>query len=276
MNETKSVKALKKQLAAAIAMVCVAAIALGSSTYAWFVTNNKVDATTSTISAQSNAAFMTITNGTSGASTVDTTTVTTEVATKALYPATFGEESGSTKGKFMTGYGTALDDGTLSGTLKLVHNPLDGETTTNDGTIATAVAANYALQQDFNISSKGQNLTALSIEKIQDKAAQTSGLKMPLRVLVTSADGTVWEVYGKNAAGDAYERKLTSAAENAAVDFGTVTAGRDTVLHVYLYYEGGDTTAEANTSVNTKNLQENKLVATNAVTIYFTATPNNQ
>ena len=56
-----SVKALKKQLGAAVAMVCVAAVALGSSTYAWFVTNNKVDATTTNISAQSNAAFMTIT-----------------------------------------------------------------------------------------------------------------------------------------------------------------------------------------------------------------------
>ena len=44
MNETKSVKALKKQLAAAIAMGCVAAVALGSSTYAWFVSNNQVTA----------------------------------------------------------------------------------------------------------------------------------------------------------------------------------------------------------------------------------------
>ena len=271
-----SIKSLKKQLMAAIAMVLVAAVALGSSTYAWFVTNNKVDATTSTISAQSNAAFMTITNGTSGANAVDTTTVTTTVQTKALYPATFGEETGSTKGSFMTGYGAALDDGTLSGELKLVHDPDDAESTTNDGKIATAVAADYALQQDFNISSKGQNLTALSIEKIEDKAAQTSSLKMPLRVLVTNNDGTVWEVYGKNAAGDAYERKLTSADSNAAVNFGTVTAGSDTPLHVYLYYEGGDTMAEANTSVTTKNLQENKLVATNAVTIFFTATPNNQ
>ena len=60
MNETKSVKALKKQLAAAIAMVCVAAVALGSSTYAWFVSNNTVKGTTTNISAQSNAAFMVI------------------------------------------------------------------------------------------------------------------------------------------------------------------------------------------------------------------------
>ena len=55
-----SVKALKKQLGAAVAMVCVAAVALGSSTYAWFVSNNTVKATTSKISAQSNAPFLKI------------------------------------------------------------------------------------------------------------------------------------------------------------------------------------------------------------------------
>lgn len=41
-------------------MVLVAAVALGSNTYAWFVTNNTVKATTSQISAQYNAAFMKI------------------------------------------------------------------------------------------------------------------------------------------------------------------------------------------------------------------------
>ena len=56
MTETKSVKTLKKQLGAAIAMVLVAAVALGSSTYAWFVSNNSVKATTTNISAQSNSA----------------------------------------------------------------------------------------------------------------------------------------------------------------------------------------------------------------------------
>lgn len=38
-------KAIKRQLLAAIAMVLVAAIALGSSTYAWFASNTHVDAT---------------------------------------------------------------------------------------------------------------------------------------------------------------------------------------------------------------------------------------
>lgn len=89
-------KALKKQMGAAIAMVLVAAVALGSATFAWFVTNNKVDATTSTISAQSNAAFMTITNGSAGANAVDTTSVVTKITSPTkLYPATFGEQTGA-------------------------------------------------------------------------------------------------------------------------------------------------------------------------------------
>lgn len=44
-------KALQRQLIAAIAMLLVAAIALGSSTYAWFVNNNKVTASMATVQA---------------------------------------------------------------------------------------------------------------------------------------------------------------------------------------------------------------------------------
>ena len=55
-------------------MVCVAGVALGSSTYAWFVSNNTVDATVSSISAQSNAAFLTI-NNTNAQGTGTSTTV---------------------------------------------------------------------------------------------------------------------------------------------------------------------------------------------------------
>ena len=43
-----------------VAMVCVAAVVLGSSTYAWFVSNNTVKGTTTNISAQSNAPFLKI------------------------------------------------------------------------------------------------------------------------------------------------------------------------------------------------------------------------
>lgn len=69
-------KALKKQLMAAIAMVVVAAIALTSSTYAWFVNNNKVSATTSSIQAATAGANLMIVNGTSAENGKTTAEVT--------------------------------------------------------------------------------------------------------------------------------------------------------------------------------------------------------
>ena len=82
MNESKNVKALKKQLAAAIAMVCVAAVALGSSTYAWFVNNNAVTATDVNLSTTSSVPNLYIT------STGKTTDAATAAATNPvkLYP----------------------------------------------------------------------------------------------------------------------------------------------------------------------------------------------
>lgn len=263
-------KALKKQMGAAIAMVLVAAVALGSATFAWFVTNNKVDATTSTISAQSNAAFMTIANGTTGANTVDTTSVKTEVATKPLYPATYGEQDATKKGTWMTGFGTTLDDGTLSGLLVECKDP---NGTAAAGTTAAALAGDYILQQDYNISSKGQNLTGLQVEKVAVAKDSTSGseLAKALRVLVTNADGTAWVVYGQKADSAEYECKLSSDAGNAAtVSLGDITAKNDTAVHVYLYYEGKDA------KVTTRNLQDNKLTATAKATVFFTATADNK
>ena len=263
-------KALKKQMGAAIAMVLVAAVALGSATFAWFVTNNKVEATTSTISAQSNAAFMTIANGTTGANAVDTTSVETEVATKPLYPATYGEQDATKKGTWMTGFGTTLDNGALSGSLIECKDP---NGTAGAGTTAAALAGDYILQQDYNISSKGQNLTGLQVEKVAVAKDSTSDseLAKALRVLVTNADGTAWVVYGQKTDSAEYECKLSSDAGNAAtVSLGDITAKNDTAVHVYLYYEGKDA------KVTTRNLQDNKLTATAKATVFFTATADNK
>lgn len=254
-----SVKALKKQLGAAVAMVCVAAVALGSSTYAWFVTNNKVDATTTNISAQSNAAFMTITNGPTGANAVDTTHAVTQITGPIeLYPATFGEQAGSTKGTFMTGYGTDLDNATLKGDLKSVGTPDEAD------------GKKFAKKEQFNISSKGQNLNDLKVESVEGSKDATDGqlLKTAFRVLVTNSDASAWVVYGLGNNG--YEIKLSSAADNSAPVLGTVTAGQNTLVNVYVYYEGSDT------NIHTKNLQEDKLDESQSVKINFTATADNQ
>lgn len=252
-------KALKKQMGAAIAMVLVAAVALGSATFAWFVTNNKVDATTTNIAAQSNAAYMTIENGTAGANASDKTSVVTTITGPIkLYPATFGEQSGSTEGAFATGYGKDLDNATLASNLTTV------------GTPDQADEKGYAKKEQFNISSKGQNLSDLKVESVEGSTDAADGqlLKTSFRVLVTNADASAWVVYGLGDNG--YEIKLSSAGNKSKPALGSVTAGEDTLVNVYVFYEGSDT------NIHTKNLQENKLDASQSVKINFTATPDNK
>lgn len=252
-------KALKKQMGAAIAMVLVAAVALGSATFAWFVTNNKVDATTTNIAAQSNAAYMTIENRAAGAKASDKTSVVTTITGPIkLYPATFGEQSGSTEGTFATGYGKDLDNATLASNLTTV------------GTPDQADEKGYAKKEQFNISSKGQNLSDLKVESVEGSTDAADGqlLKTSFRVLVTNADASAWVVYGLGDNG--YEIKLSSAGNKSKPALGSVTAGEDTLVNVYVFYEGSDT------NIHTKNLQENKLDASQSVKINFTATPDNK
>ena len=56
----EQVRKLKKELVAAIISVMITAVALTSATYAWYVANNKVKATTSTISAKTNGFILQI------------------------------------------------------------------------------------------------------------------------------------------------------------------------------------------------------------------------
>lgn len=65
-------KALKKQLGAAIAMVLVAAIALGAATFAWFVNNNAVTATDVNVSTSSAVPNLYITNAGKTSDTMST------------------------------------------------------------------------------------------------------------------------------------------------------------------------------------------------------------
>ena len=83
-------KAIRKQLLAAVAMVLVAAVALGSSTYAWFVTNASVTATgvkaTSTTSSN-----LLISKSPTGADNTFATTVDFGVDLAAFTPVSAGE-----------------------------------------------------------------------------------------------------------------------------------------------------------------------------------------
>lgn len=250
-----TVKSLKKQLAAAIAMVIVAAVALSSSTYAWFVTNNEVKATTSTISAQSNAAFMTITYNATAVG-VDTTEDVATLTSTPLYPATYGETS-TVKGKFQTGNGTGVDDGTLKGALTVIGTA---------GTPDDAVTAEYAVKNIFNISSRGQDLTDLKVDSVAVKTAGNTTLDEALRILIVCGDN--YEVYKADGT------FVHGSAAAAGVLSATVEADADTEVDIYLFYEGGDTT-DGDTVVYTNNLP-NLTTASSSILVTFTATADNK
>lgn len=79
-------KAIRKQLLAAVAMVLVAAVALGSSTYAWFVNNNKVKSELNNISAASASASLYIEYGKHITVPIGKKTTDTATSSKTLVP----------------------------------------------------------------------------------------------------------------------------------------------------------------------------------------------
>lgn len=89
-------------------------------------------------------------------------------------------------------------------------------------------------------------------------------------MLVTNDNGNTWVVYGQKENSTEFEAKLTSADQNAAVTLGDITAGQDTAVHVYLYYEGKDAV------VKTSNLEKNLLTDTAKMTVFFKAKAANK
>ena len=258
MNETKnnSVKALKKQMAAAVAMVCVAAVALGSSTYAWFVSNNTVKATTSKISAQSNAPFLKIDKNaiTEGSTTSISYAEDTDVN---LYPAQVVKNTDN-KPLFKSAYASAS-----TATTELTNSRYDV------GDAAKAVAGEFAIKKSFKIGTadaKAGSFKNLKVAGVELTSKGTDGLEDALSVLAVCGDN--WAVYKKSADGTVlteYKDKVSAAGNNTDGVLADTIAANSSV-DVYVFYDGSET------NVFTDNLD--KLTAIGA-TVTFTATPVN-
>lgn len=254
-------KALKKQMGAAIAMVLVAAVALGSATFAWFVSNNSVKATTSNIAAQSNSAYLVIDKTVT--STSSTGAVTSAVGKKELYPAkTEKGQSGNAVWK------SAYASSAMASTMKP-----GSEFTIGDGTAAKAVDANYAVKNTFYVGTgtydgEFTNLHITGVTVTNPATTENKNLGDALRVLVVC--GEKWEVWsGKGIQlSSSSDSNPLSASNLLATDNAVIKSGEDAQIDVYLYYDGDDTNVYSN------NLENIKTTAgDNGVTITFEATP---
>lgn len=238
-------KALKKQMGAAIAMVLVAAVALGSATFAWFVSNNEVTAKTTGVKAQSNTAFMSIEYKKTAKGSKTTHSVDWTDPAVALYPAEVQSDNAEAPApKFVTAYGTATDNGAKNGADIVV------------GDAAKAVKDKYAVGEadNYNISSAGVDLSNLKIDKVEVTTGADKGLRNAVRVLVVGPDN--WQVWGPKG----MQLEGTTGKALAA----TVAKDVDTPVSVYVYYDGNDT---AVTTANLANILDSV-----GVTISFSAT----
>ena len=239
-------KALKKQMGAAIAMVLVAAVALGSATFAWFVSNNKVEATTSKISAQSNSAFMYIRD--ENASLFPAHWVTTDES------AAGGNYNGKDAASFYTAFGTSADEkGYVMDAKSLKKVTADGKT---DGSTDAAVAGKYAVMNTFFVGSKGANLENLKVEScsIKGEASESAEFDGALRVLVTCGDK--WVLCGPNS--------VLASSGGDSVLTSTVSA-TESEIKMFVFYDGDDA------KIYTNNLEALK-TASKRINVVFTAT----
>lgn len=264
MENTKTVKALKKQLVAAIAMVLVAAVALGSSTYAWFVSNNKVTATTASISAQSNAPFLKIAK--TGETLTDT--AATQVAGTGdkveLYPSQWNHVVDTATYQFESAYASKSSEATMLAGSRFAVGGVDANK-----------RPDYALKQSFDIGTtdeKAGSFKDLKVASVTVNAGENSAnLEGAICVLVKCGDN--WGVYKATADGTALTAygdatKITNnlTGTNKTAIAATIAANDKVTVDVYVFYDGS---AE---KVYTDNLASLKNCG---VTVAFTATPVN-
>lgn len=151
-----STKALKRELAAAIAMLLVAMIALSGSTYAWFASNNKVNAENMSVTAMSDAAFLEITTkggvftGNSMAATASD--IGSKATDAALYPAT------------PYYLDTTASNGSLTFTKLAASGSVDG------------ITWHYTYSDNVDVSAKGTNQTWKTVGATSSHAIEESAL----------------------------------------------------------------------------------------------------
>ena len=266
-------KALKKQLGAAIAMVVVAAIALGSATYAWFVSNNSVKATTVGVSAKSNSAFLLI--NTAATSTSSGTEASVSYSNISLYPAiwdnTFdaaGSVASDSSGKYQ--FESAYASSKASAKEK---DDKSSRFLIGDGDAAKEKS--YATLNTFYVGTGGYDGSFTNLKVKDFTVTDSNNLATAVRVLVT--DGTNWVVVRKSldASGGDDGRAMVESQSLATTGDGAVDSGvfhtdefgktNDVEVKCYVYYDGSDG------SVYTTNLNNIKEAGCK-VTLTFEAT----
>lgn len=256
-------KAIKRQLLAAIAMVLVAAIALGSSTYAWFVQSNTVTAEGMEVQAQAEGGIeITNANKKDWASTAQAAIST---VTK-LYPASTKDTTDWYHAQAAASTAKEAKDGT--------YKKLTLDDTGKGSAEDEFKDKQFYLVNKFYIrATAGTSAKNLVIDSVTvtPTGSNTTNLDKSLRIAVKAGENTyVFAPTSDNLTynvwnGTALALQVSANRGDAKVATGVTTitsAGTDVLI--YIWYEGEDMQHFSN------NLQPN--VDTLSVTVQFSAT----
>ena len=244
-------KAIRKQLLAAVAMVLVAAVALGSSTYAWFAGNNTVEAKGMSVKAQAESGILIKSLDNSKSTFSTTATAGMESAPEALFPTSTidlskwvhatSESKESEQSKQDAGKYTTLEDNALG---------------------------DYVLKRQFAIRAASQSQAIsgvqLAITKVEAKAATSNSpnldkaVRVGVKVSAGGADGSKFYIYAPQNGGFELTAKYATpesgtaptmtqpAAPSGTAD--VMTLANDTIpandsqliVDIYIWFEGED------------------------------------
>lgn len=255
-------KAIKKQLLAAVAMVLVAAVALGSSTYAWFVASGTVTAQGMKVQARAEGGLAIRWAGETSELWATSASAKMETAQKLL-PASTADLAKWTYAKALDASKSDADTKSYADVTKLVYGGESGAFKTND----------YVVMQPFEVRStsesklaKGLYVSGVTVDRAQNKDLDPA-LRVGVRMVSASGDVTAKYIYapieghsdsyswkdasnGNNATdvalepiGDGTNGKSQLASSTTPIPF---DKGQAVKVQVFIWYEGEDATLFSN------------------------------
>lgn len=255
-------KAIKKQLLAAVAMVLVAAVALGSSTYAWFVASGTVTAQGMKVQARAEGGLAIRWAGETSELWATSASAKMETAQKLL-PASTADLAKWTYAKALDASKSDADTKSYADVTKLVYGGESGAFKTND----------YVVMQPFEVRStsesklaKGLYVSGVTVDRAQNKDLDPA-LRVGVRMVSASGDVTAKYIYAPiDGHSDSYSWKDASNGNNATdvalEPIGDGTNGKSQLassttpipfdkgqavkVQVFIWYEGEDATLFSN------------------------------
>ncbi len=265
-----SVKSLKTQLMGAVAMVIVAAVALSSSTYAWFALNSQVTATGMQVQARTEGgieiayADAVATTGEYGISATAGGTSASELVPVSTLDTTAWYRASAKSGASSVALATTYQ--TLTG---IKENAITGQAYGKlGGPVADDTTINYYMVQTFNIRSTSETALAKGLTVDSVSVSGNSGsMSQALRVAVVldggqtliydpvANDATPYYVYsgytgtgdaatpteaGKVTCTDKDTATLLAATAESTIPAKGASANGGVDVKVYIWFEGED------------------------------------